>query len=71
MISLYLIILTQSVKADFSRLELARQVEEYGQQIEHYKKQQATTITGITNAITSIGGDVTGTQEDNTWIITS
>ena len=63
--------LSKSAKADFSRLELARQVEEYGKQLDQYKQQQAATITGITNAITSIGGDVTGTQEDKTWLITS
>ena len=51
--------------------ELTRQVEEYGQQLEQYKQQQSQTITGITNAITAIGGDVTGTQEDKTWLITS
>lgn len=51
--------------------ELTRQVTEYSQQLEQYKQQQAITITGITNAITAIGGDVTGTQEDKTWLITS
>ena len=51
--------------------QLTRQVTEYGQQLEQYKKQQSQTITGITNAITAIGGDVTGTQEDKTWLITS
>ena len=51
--------------------ELAQQVTEYSQQLEQYKQQQAITITGITNAITAIGGDVTGTQEDKTWLITS
>ena len=63
--------LSKSDKADFSRLEFTRQVTEYGQQLEQYKQQQAATITGITNAITSIGGDVTGTQEDKIWLITS
>ena len=38
---------------------------------EQYKQQQAATIIGITNAITAISGDVTGTQEDKTWLITS
>ena len=51
--------------------ELTRQVTEYGRQLEQYKQQQSQTITGITNAITAIGGDVTGTQEDKTWLITS
>lgn len=51
--------------------ELTQQVTEYSQQLEQYKQQQAITITGITNAITAIGGDVTGTQEDKTWLITS
>lgn len=51
--------------------ELTKQVTEYSQQLEQYKQQQAITITGITNAITAIGGDVTGTQEDKTWLITS
>ena len=49
----------------------SNRLAEYCQQLEQYKQQQSQTITGITNAITSIGGDVTGTQEDKTWIITS
>ena len=65
-----------SVSTDIGQLtkrlaELTRQVTEYGKQLEQYKQQQAETITGITNAITAIGGDVTGTQEDKTWLITS
>ena len=50
---------------------LRQQVAEYNQQLEQYKTQQSQTIIGITNAITAIGGDVTGTQEDKTWLITS
>ena len=57
--------LTQDVEG------LRQQVAEYNQQLEQYKQQQSQTITGITNAITAIGGDVTGTQEDKTWLITS
>ena len=57
--------LTQDVEV------LRQQVAEYKQQLEQYKTQQSQTIIGITNAITAIGGDVTGTQEDKTWLITS
>ena len=51
--------------------ELTQQVTEYGQQLEQYKQQQSQTITGITNEIASVSGDVTGTKENKTWLITS